>query len=145
MSGLSDWTTDRDAEGIICSIFHLKSVRQDDHGHWEAQFFGGTYAPLEALVAGLMAAIHAGDVGAARRAVDMLDPVEAALPVPALDAPVDWEAFRMDQGWPAPNHMHSAADALDQLVIPKYGDILRWVADACDRALQARAAEGEVT
>ena len=59
----------------------------------------------------------------------------AALPVPALDAPDDWETFRMDQRWPTPIHMRLAADSLDQLVIPKYGDILRWVADACDRAL----------
>ena len=66
----SDWTTDRDAEGIICSIFHLKSARESD-GIWEAQFFGGTYAPLEVLVDKLMAAIHAGDVDAARQSVDM--------------------------------------------------------------------------
>lgn len=59
---------------------------------------------------------------------------------PSLDGPNNWEAFRMDQRWPTPNHMRSAADALDRLAIPKYGDILRWVADACDRALPNRAA-----
>lgn len=49
----------------------------------------------------------------------------------------DWEAFRKDHGWPTPNHMRSTADALDSLTHAKYGDILRWVADACDSALGA--------
>ena len=44
----------------------------------------------------------------------------------------DMEALRMERGWPTPNHMRHAADGLDMLAFPRYGDILRWVADACD-------------
>lgn len=44
----------------------------------------------------------------------------------------EFEILRHERGWPTPNHMRKAADALDMLVYPKYGDILRWVADQCD-------------
>jgi hypothetical protein len=49
-----------------------------------------------------------------------------------------YEDMRVQRGWPTPNHMRHAADALDQLVIPKYGDVLRWVADLCDSKEAAR-------
>jgi hypothetical protein len=51
----------------------------------------------------------------------------------------DVEALRMERHWPTPNSMRSAADALDHLVIPKYGDVLRWVADLADESLEQRA------
>jgi len=54
----------------------------------------------------------------------------------SVDAePKDWEEHRKANGWPTPNHMRRTADALDVLTPAKYGDILRWVADACDIAL----------
>ena len=53
---------------------------------------------------------------------------------------LDVEALRMERGWPTPISMRHAADALDKLAIPKYGDVLRWVADLCDGA--APRAEG---
>ena len=63
----------------------------------------------------------------------------AAAILAALDGwtlvPSDWEEFRKANGWPTPNHMRRVADALDVLTPAKYGDILRWVADATMRAL----------
>jgi hypothetical protein len=51
----------------------------------------------------------------------------------------DYEEMRRERGWPTPNHMRRAAEALDVLSIPaKYGDVLRWVADLCDSALAER-------
>ena len=47
----------------------------------------------------------------------------------------DYEQMRMDRGWPTPNHMRSAADALDTFTPARYGDVLRWFADLCDAAL----------
>jgi len=44
----------------------------------------------------------------------------------------DWESRRMELGWPTPAHMRRTADALDVLTPARYGDVLRWVADACD-------------
>ena len=40
-------------------------------------------------------------------------------------------------GWPTPNHMRSAAAALDTLSPARYGDILRAVADAEDARFAA--------
>ena len=51
------------------------------------------------------------------------------------ERPTDHEAMRKARGWPTPNHMRRAADALDVLTTPRYGDVLRWVADLCDDAL----------
>ena len=48
---------------------------------------------------------------------------------------LDWEAMRIERGWPTPNGMRRAAEALDHLTPAKYGDILRWIADACDARL----------
>jgi hypothetical protein len=45
---------------------------------------------------------------------------------------LDMERLRIERGWPTPNHMRHAADALDMLLYPRYGDVLRWVADRCD-------------
>jgi len=42
------------------------------------------------------------------------------------------EALRLSLGWPTPNHMRRAAQALDLLTSAQYGDVLRWVADMCD-------------
>ena len=50
-------------------------------------------------------------------------------------APLDFDAMRVARGWPTPNHMREAADALDILVIARYGDVLRWVADRCDERI----------
>lgn len=50
---------------------------------------------------------------------------------------IEWETFRSSQGWPTPNSMRKAADALDTLSPPKYGAILRFVADLCDKADKA--------
>ena len=50
----------------------------------------------------------------------------------------DWEAFRTANGWPTPMNMRRVAGALDQLISPGYGDVLRYVADACDWDLAAR-------
>lgn len=53
--------------------------------------------------------------------------------VPAVPSvALDFEALRTERGWPTPISMRHAADALDMLVYPRYGDILRWIADACD-------------
>jgi hypothetical protein len=56
--------------------------------------------------------------------------IYAALP----DQPdaLDFDAMRVAREWPTPMAMRDAADGLDHLAIPKYGDILRWVADRCD-------------
>ncbi len=53
-------------------------------------------------------------------------------PLPILRAPLNFKALRIEKGWPTPNYMRQAADGLDKLAAPRYGDILRWVADACD-------------
>jgi hypothetical protein len=51
------------------------------------------------------------------------------------------EALRMEKGWPTPMHMHRIADWLDAALLPaRYGDVLRWVADACDADLAAARA-----
>ncbi len=52
----------------------------------------------------------------------------------ALAAIADFEAFRVDRGWPTPNHMRRTADALDVFTPAKYGGVLRWFADLCDAA-----------
>ena len=64
----------------------------------------------------------------------------AALPAPPPATPglreaLDWEEYRRTRGWPTPNHMRRVAGALDTLTPAKYGEVLRWVADACDAAL----------
>ena len=58
-----------------------------------------------------------------------------AAPAPLDVEALDYEVLRMERGWPTPISMRQAADALDMLVIPRYGDVLRWVADACDARL----------
>ena len=50
------------------------------------------------------------------------------------------EELRHERGWPTPNHMRTAADALDVLTPARYGDVLRWFADKCDEEPAARAA-----
>lgn len=48
-------------------------------------------------------------------------------------AGIDFEKLRKDSGWPTPNAMRRAADGFDTIgVVARYGDVLRWVADACD-------------
>ena len=51
----------------------------------------------------------------------------------------DWEALRTAQKWPTPMNMRRVAGALDSLMTPGYGDILRYVADSCDWDLASRA------
>ena len=58
-------------------------------------------------------------------------------------ADLDVEALRIREGWPTPISMRRAADALDVLVIPRFGAILRWVADLCDNDPAAHAAARE--
>ena len=53
-------------------------------------------------------------------------------------APLDWETMRVERGWPTPMHMRRIADAIDVFTPAKYGDVLRWMADACDAALEER-------
>lgn len=50
-------------------------------------------------------------------------------------APKNWEEFRKAHGWPTPISMRRAAVGLDIFTPARYGDILRWVAAACDAAL----------
>ena len=47
----------------------------------------------------------------------------------------DYEAMRIKNGWPTPSSIRHTANALDMIAIPRYGDILRWVADLCDESL----------
>ena len=54
--------------------------------------------------------------------------------------PKDWEELRKTNGWPTPMHMRRAAEALDNFTPAKYGDVLRWVADACDAAIAPQEA-----
>ena len=58
-------------------------------------------------------------------------------------ADLNVEALRIREGWPTPISMRRAADALDVLVIPRFGAILRWVADLCDNDPAAHAAARE--
>jgi hypothetical protein len=59
---------------------------------------------------------------------------------PRVAEPLDWEALRMERHWPTPLSMSRVADALDMLMHgAKYGDILRWVAEACDASLDVAA------
>lgn len=53
---------------------------------------------------------------------------EAAAPAGSLDV----DELRKQRGWPTPNAMRQCADGLDKIAYPRYGDILRWVADLCD-------------
>ena len=57
------------------------------------------------------------------------------------DEPKDWEEHRKANGWPTPISMRRTADALDVFTPAKYGDVLRWVADACDAALAPAPSE----
>jgi len=89
-----------------------------DNGLWDAYrpFIEEAQEDRAALLAALDAALAIPP-----------DPAAEAGAVETLD-----ERLRMERGWPTPNHMRNAADALDVISIPRYGDILRWVADACD-------------
>ena len=70
-----------------------------------------------------------------------IEAVDVEARADALAQGEDWEATRRRLGWPTPMHMHRVAAALDVLAAgARYGDVLRWVADACDAALEARTA-----
>jgi len=86
----------------------------------------------------LTTAVHdlLGGSDAAQRVVESQLPTDAASE--GIQRVVDYEQFRMDRGWPTPNHMRRTADALDVFTPAKYGDVLRWFADLCDAALDDR-------
>lgn len=44
----------------------------------------------------------------------------------------DTISVRVTEGWPTPNHVRRAADAIDAISIPKIGAILRAAADGID-------------
>ena len=69
--------------------------------------------------------------------------VRPAPAAPGLREALDWEEYRRTRGWPTPNHMRRVAGALDTLTPAKYGEVLRWVADACDAALAETPGEPE--
>jgi hypothetical protein len=46
---------------------------------------------------------------------------------------LDFDVMRLKRGWPTPNHMRRAAEALDIFTPARFGDVLRWFADECDR------------
>lgn len=60
-----------------------------------------------------------------------------------LTPEADYEQMRRDRGWPTPNHMRRAADALDIFTPARYGDVLRWFADLCDATLDARLRDSQ--
>ena len=59
-----------------------------------------------------------------------------AQPDTRLREALDYEGMRNQLSWPTPNNMRQTADALDALTAARYGDVLRWVADACDSAIK---------
>ena len=75
-------------------------------------------------------------------------PPSAAPPPAAPELPdelraLGWEEYRRTRGWPTPNHMRRIANALDAFTPARYGEVLRWVADACDAALAETPGEPE--
>ncbi len=53
----------------------------------------------------------------------------------SVSTSTDYEMLRIVQNWPTPARMRAAGDALDMIAPARYGAILWWMADQCDKSI----------